>query len=216
MEELNPNNNLSENSENGEGLDFRKLIQHEPYELEIGGEKISIHDGVFAPDSSLTNSPFIILNNLPNVSGKEVLDMGTGTGIIALVCARNGANVVAVDSDDKAIENTKENVQKSGLGNIEVVKSNLFENISGKFDYIFANLPILDEIWDGTEKTASTVERFLTEAKAHLNTGGSVYVPWFSVSDIRDIQDIANQLGYKQELITESKLGFDWYLLTLS
>ncbi len=210
MEELNSG------EVSNEGIDFGKLLKHEPYELEIEGEKISIHDGVFAPDPSLTNSPFVILNNLPDVSGKEVLDMGTGTGIIALVCARKGANVVAVDSDDKAIENAKENFQKSGLENIEVVKSNLFENISGKFDYIFANLPILDEIWDGAEKTASTVERFLTEAKAHLNVDGSVYLPWFSISDVRNIQDIANHLGYKQELVTESKLGFDWYLLTLS
>ncbi len=196
-------------------IDFQKLLHHQPYQLEILGEEIFIDDGVFAPDPNLTYSPYIILNRLPNVKNKKVLDMGTGTGLIAIVCARNGAEVVAVDIDNKAINNAKENISRNGV-QVTLLKSNLYEKVSDKFDFIFANLPILDDIWDKNRKTTSLVEKFLKESRSHLNEKGKIYLPWFSASDTQEIKRIINDLNYQVEEFVEERLGFQWYLFVLS
>lgn len=76
---------------------FFKLINHEPYELVVRGEKIFVHNGVFAPDPGISYSTEMILKHLPEVEGREVLDMGTGTGVIAIICGKKGARkIVAV------------------------------------------------------------------------------------------------------------------------
>ena len=78
------------------------------------------------------------------VSGRDkarVLDMCTGSGCIAAVIAKNtAAQVVAADVSDEALEVAKANL--SGLG-AEVVKSDMFENIEGKFDLIVCNPPYI-------------------------------------------------------------------------
>ena len=196
---------------------FSKLLRHDPYELEIGGEKIFIHDGVFAPDPQISHSTSIILDHLPDVKDKVILDMGTGTGILAMVCARKGAKkVIAVDIDDKALANAKENIVKSNLKDISLVKSDLYQNVNGGFDYIFANLPINEEIWRLKQSTSTLVQRFLVGSLSHLNARSKIYLPWFSISDVKEIQDIASGMGFKQELITEDKFDYSWFLLILS
>jgi len=57
-----------------------------------------------------------------------VLDIGTGTGILALVAAQKGASVIASDINDKAIEIAKKNAALNDV-KIEFRKSDLFENI---------------------------------------------------------------------------------------
>lgn len=196
---------------------FHRLLRHEPHEVLIQGEKISVHDEVFTPDPQISNSCSIILNNLPDLKGKTVLDMGTGTGVIAIVCARKGAEkVIAVDVSEKAIKNAEENILTSGLKNIELMESNLYEKTSGTFHYICANLPIADDLWSLGEKTGSIIERFLVDSKSHLKQGGKIFIPWISTSDIESIRAVARRLNYKEEILQEEKLGVTWYLIQLS
>ena len=73
----------------------------------------------------------------------SALDIGTGSGAIAVSLAHYGVkSVTACDISDKALERAKEN---AGLNNADVifVKSDLFENISGKFDAIVSNPPYI-------------------------------------------------------------------------
>lgn len=69
-----------------------------------------------------------------------VLDMGTGTGYIALSLAKLGFLVVGVDIDPAAIENTKENAIINSL-QVKVFKSDLFSEVRGKYDIIIFNTP---------------------------------------------------------------------------
>src|ERR1035437_3154961 len=183
---------------------FDRLLNHKPYDLVINGEKIAVNEGVFAPDSAISNSTKIVLDNLPNLKGKEILDMGTGTGIIAIICSKKGAQkVIATDVSEKAIKNAQENIKVKNIENIILVRSDLYQNVAGKFDYIFANLPVLDEIWNMNEKMISITERFLTDSGQHLKPFGKVFLSWFSVSPIEEIQEIATKLNYRYELIIE-------------
>lgn len=80
-----------------------------------------------------------ILNH--NWSDKKVLDMGSGTGVLAILVSKMGADsVLAVDNDKWAYENALENISRNQLKNVQVMQGNQ-KLIAGKFfDVILANI----------------------------------------------------------------------------
>ncbi len=74
------------------------------------------------------------------INKKEVLDMGCGTGILAIMAKKMGASkVTGIDIDEWAVENTVENAEKNNVSGLTVYKGTA-ENIQGKFDIILANI----------------------------------------------------------------------------
>lgn len=122
----------------------------------------------------------------------SVLDIGTGSGAIAITVQKEtGANVSAVDVSDGAIEIAKHNA-KTLEADVNVFKSDLFENVEGKFDFIISNPPYiessvietLDEevksnepilALDGGEDGLDFYREIVETAQKHLNKGGKLY-----------------------------------------
>lgn len=80
-----------------------------------------------------------IMQQLP-IRGKQVLDFGTGTGILAILAEKLGAAAItAIDNDDWSIENAQENIAVNNCQAIELKKA---ENLAGlaQFDIILANI----------------------------------------------------------------------------
>jgi release factor glutamine methyltransferase len=197
--------------------EWDQLFEHPDYEVEINGLKLLVRNGVFTPDPTITYSSKQIIDNLPKVRGKSVMDMGTGSGVIALYCASQGANVVATDVSDVALDNAEENVKELGLEDrVQVVKSDLFEAVDGKFDYVVANLPINDNVWDMEQSTTNLVGRFLSQAPEYLNPNGKLYLAWASFSDIQPVKALCASLDYNFKLTSEEKLGHTWHLFEVS
>ena len=76
------------------------------------------------------------------LQGKEVLDMGCGTAVLAILAAKKGADrVVAIDIDEWAYHNAIENCRLNNTSHIQVILGGA-EKIAqqGMFDYIFANI----------------------------------------------------------------------------
>jgi release factor glutamine methyltransferase len=74
----------------------------------------------------------------------EILDVGTGSGVIALSLAAKfpDEQIVAVDISDDALALAQENAARLGLAKrVRFLKSNLLENVEGTFDLVVANLP---------------------------------------------------------------------------
>lgn len=76
---------------------------------------------------------------------KSVLDIGTGSGAIAVSVAKyTDAKVTAVDISNEAINVAKENAEQNGV-NVQFINSNLFSNINEKFDLILSNPPYIEK-----------------------------------------------------------------------
>ena len=72
---------------------------------------------------------------------KSVLDVGTGTGILGMACAKFGAKkIVAIDNDQDAVQIAAENVANNGLADIMVVSNQDLSSVAGPFDLIVANI----------------------------------------------------------------------------
>ena len=137
-----------------------------------------------------------------DMRGKNVLDMGTGTGILAILSAMRGAgNVVGVEIDPPAYENAKENVAVNGeeridirLGGVDAVKE------VGYFDYVLANINrniILADIG--------------SYAKA-LKSGGTMLLSGFYIHDVDMIVEAAGKYGLQKLSVLSQK---DWANLML-
>ena len=181
---------------------------------QLKGVKLVINKGIFSPNPKQTNSTSMILNNLPEIKGKNILDVGCGSGVIGIYCALNGAkSVVAADVEEKAVKNTKENAGRNKVENIvTAVKSNLFENINGKFDYVFGNLPIVDAAWNLNISTTDLIKKFIFDCKKYVKNGGVAYFTWNSESDVAAIRKFLIKNKYEFSEITKETKSRIWYL----
>lgn len=122
------------------------------------------------------------------VAGKRALDVGTGTGVLALLLARGGAHVTATDLSPAAAACARENATRLGLADrIEVVETDLFGE--GRFDVVVCNPPWLPHeavtpldraVYD---PGGQFLARFLGGLAAHLSPGGE---GWLILSDLAE------------------------------
>jgi release factor glutamine methyltransferase len=78
----------------------------------------------------------------------KILDVGTGSGVIALSLAAEfpTAEILAVDISDEALSLARENAERLALADrVRFLKSDLLENVEGGFDVIVANLPYISQ-----------------------------------------------------------------------
>lgn len=150
------------------------------------------------------------------VSG-SVLDMGTGSGILAIAAARKPEveRVVAVDIDPDAVEHARSQAERSGVsGRIEFRVGDLFEGMGGEvFDWILFNPPYLpshgpaDEAsWSGGAVRSETIRRFLETADGHLSPCGAIMMVLSSRTGL-DIEEVEEK--YSVKALEELPLFFE-------
>lgn len=99
-------------------------------------------------------------------NGDSVLDIGTGSGVLAITAKQMGAGrVLAVDIQNEAVELATENVKDYGL-DVEVKRNYLNFNIDEKFDITIANLDVNQEL------------EFLQYAKNTMKDDGILMLTW--------------------------------------
>jgi len=129
--------------------------------------------------------------------GFKVIDVGTGTGILAMIAAFLGAKeVLALDYDEVAVKVARENIQQNGLAHLITVKeNNLLVGVEKRAELIVANI------------VATTIMKLALQAKERLNQGGFFLVSGI-INEKREIVFTALQeIGFA---IVEEKTQDDW------
>ncbi|MFF1477561.1 HemK2/MTQ2 family protein methyltransferase [Streptomyces sp. NPDC058301] len=139
--------------------------------------------GVYTPqaDTALLAEA---LHDEPVPPGAEVLDVGTGTGALAIAAARRGARVTAVDISWRAVVTARLNARLAGLP-VQVVRGNLLAPVEGRtYDLILSNPPYVPartdtaprhgaaRAWDAGHDGRLHVRRICREAPRLLRPGG--------------------------------------------
>lgn len=139
----------------------------------------------------------------------SVLDMGTGSGILAL--AADADEVVAADINRDALEKLRREHT-----DIITVHSDLFTNIESSFDVIVFNPPYLpqdegveDPALYGGEEGHEVLERFLRGAKDHLKPEGFVLFVCSSLTGFDNVEDVLCDVGYVWERLGSERLHFE-------
>ncbi|MFD0318825.1 HemK2/MTQ2 family protein methyltransferase [Streptomyces flavalbus] len=150
--------------------------------------------GVYAPqeDTALLAGA---LAEEPLPPGAHVLDVGTGTGALALRAARRGARVTAVDVSWRAVRAARRNARRAGLP-VRVRHGDLFAPVRGEsFDLIVTNPPYVpgpDDArepfgavtsWHGGRDGRAVLDRICREAPALLSPGGTLLLVHSALSD---------------------------------
>ena len=191
------------------------------YAIPLLGEEIVTSKNVFPPNSQETIALFF--EGLRNIAEKlpselDVLDMGCGSGCLALLTAQvlEGRNITitATDHLPEALATTKINIQRFIQANkvlsdvIEVTQGgDLFEPILGRrFDVIIFNAPWVVSPARNRAETAihdqnqNTVRRFFSQAEEHLKDGGYILLGYSDNSGqkaIEKLEDIIQKSGFQ-------------------
>ena len=146
--------------------------------------------------------------------GEKVLEIGTGSGIVSIQCALNGADVVCGDINPRAVALARRNAAANGV-DIDVRETDVYSNIEGRFDTIVFNLPYLpveDEgelakAWSGGPDGLGPLPRLLEGAPEHLLPDGRVVVV---VSSLMDRAGLDKTLeGYEVKVLGALPLFFE-------
>ncbi|WP_156309280.1 50S ribosomal protein L11 methyltransferase [Sphingobacterium endophyticum] len=152
-----------------------------PYQIIID-PKMSFGTGHHQTTSMMLS--FILENEF---QGKEVLDMGCGTGILAILASKKGANnILAVDFDPICVESVIENKLLNGVENIEP-KLGSKDAIEGKhFDVILANI-----------NRNILLDQFDTYSSDLSNTGELYISGFYDGEDLMILTEKAESLGFQ-------------------
>lgn len=166
---------------------------------------------------SPSDDSFLLLKVVEVEEGQRLLDMGCGTGLIGLHAAKMGAVVTASDINPHALDCVRRSAAKNNL-KIDIVRSDLFENIVGEFDVISFNPPYLpgesrstswvERSWSGGDEGNEASLRFLEQAWRHLAPGGRIYMIASSLGGLRSILKVSRD-RYDAEMLEERHMFFE-------
>lgn len=148
------------------------------------------------------------------IEGASVLVVGCGAGLVPLVAARAGCNVMATDINSSACSSTLRNAQLNELDTqISVLQSDLFQDLEQRsFDMIVSNPPQLPtpptherQDWIGFANNGGTtgrdvLNRLVGEAPDHLSPGGKLVVLHLGILDIGTTLDTMKSRGFHPQV----------------
>ena len=132
----------------------------------------------------------LLLNT--DVKGKTVLDMGSGTAVLAILAAMKGASqITAIDNDEWAYNNALENVERNHLSHINVYEGDAALLEGKKFEVILANI------------NRNILLNDMKHYRDSLTPGGTLMMSGFYTEDVELITAKATELGFTKTGQTE-------------
>jgi ribosomal protein L11 methyltransferase len=158
---------------------------HEPFKVKyeiIIEPKMSFGTGHHQTTALMANA--MLEPGFKGIVGKRVLDMGCGTGVLAILAAKIGAGeVMAIDNDEWAYSNTLENIGVNDENSIKVALGDAKLLEGREFDSILANI------------NRNILLRDMPAYADALAEGGNLLMSGFFVTDIELLKEKAASLG---------------------
>ncbi len=157
---------------------------------------------------------YLLLKYVKEYSFGKVLDIGTGSGILAegALNSKKVKSVLTVDINKGAVKLVKSKGINSKI-------SNLFSKVKGRFDTIIFNPPYLPiDVNEDQESRISTtggkkgyeiLERFFKNVKIHINKNGIILVVFSSLTNKKKVIEIIKKNGFKFKLLEKKKISFE-------
>jgi len=206
---------------------YRPLIPQEQVETVL--ELRRILSGSGAPEEAATTVPFLgltltvpaqVMTPCP-VSpilggavfaeveeGDRVLDMGTGSGSLAIIAAAKASEVLAVDINPHAVEAVRANAERNGVADrVEARLSDVFGSVEGTFDLIVFNPPFqwfaARDVADSatTDASYSALTRFFRQAREHLADGGRMLIFFSTMGDVDYLHKLIEDGGFRHDVV---------------
>lgn len=179
---------------------------------------VNTHDNVYVP----AEDSYLLADNLEIKNGQSVLEIGTGSGIVAMYASRLTNCITVTDINFDACELARKNFKENNIENVEILFGNMFEPVENrKFDVILFNTPYLpteegevleDTInyaFDGGLNGRKVIDVFLNEVGNHLNDGGIVQLIQSSLSGNEETLSKLDELGFIAEIKASEHFFFE-------
>jgi release factor glutamine methyltransferase len=143
-------------------------LQHLLGTVEFCGESFLCDERALVPRPETEELVELLIVDCGLRIAERILDVGTGSGVIALSLAMRfpAAKIVATDTSAEALALARENAARLGVDRVEFRQSNLFQSVEGNFDIIVANLPYI-----ATTERASLSREVLHDPEVALFAG---------------------------------------------
>jgi release factor glutamine methyltransferase len=184
-----------------------------------------IYDEVYDP----AEDSFLFAENLSVNRNDHVLDVGTGSGILAIVASKQASEVIAIDVNPYAIHCAKHNSKLNSVSEkIDFLQGDLLTplNDAEYFDLILFNAPYvpseenerdfwLGMSWSGGLTGRIVIDRFISQAPKHLCPQGKILLLQSTLTSTSETITNFSAHGLKTEIIASRALPFFETLILL-
>ena len=191
----------------------KELREGLPRRMFYLGLELLVPEDVFAPSGGGHFHPSV--RNEVKTSDR-VLDMGTGSGIVAILAAARSSDVVAVDVNPKAVAAARTNAILNGVADrITFNVSDVFDAVDGDFDLIIFDPPFrwfkardLLEL-SHTDENYQALTRFMDEVRQRLRPGGRILLNFGSSGDIEYLYHLIDKAHFEKQVLATDELVTD-------
>ncbi len=185
------------------------------------GLSLSVLPTVYAP----SDDSFLLAKWAAKLARGRVLEVGCGSGMVSLACAKNNLKgfVLGADVNPKAVECAVKNAKENAIGNVKFIKSDLFSGIgSEKFDFILFNPPYLptakreklanrleNAAYDGGKDGRKIIGRFLSEFQERLAPSGKLLLLSSSLSGTEKTVALLGRKGFRARSLEKQSFFFE-------
>ena len=195
----------------------REPLQYLIGSVDFFGQILKVDSRVLIPRPETEELVYQIQQRLQGTSVQNGLDLGTGSGAIAIALVALGCckQMTAVDASPEALDLAYDNASENNLSDrIRFICSSWFEKVKGKFDFIVSNPPYLTEnefqeaqpevrVFEpksalvADENGLKDLKRILKDAVEHLKSEGFI-VCETGLEQHKILKEYAFQCGYKR------------------
>ncbi len=182
----------------------------------IKGKIFYFSPNVFSPHFFVVSSTFFV-DNLIVPKNSSVLDLGTGSGILAIFAADKAQRVLATDISPYSVENARMNVRLNTRSKkIKILRGNLFKPVSGKFDLILFNPPYfplqpksyIEAAWN-CGQNYKLIQRFLLKVRNYLSEEGFIELSLSSYMDLEYMKKLFKLCKFQPIMVARKFLFFE-------